>query len=50
MKSSKGYDLDIVARREAQEAGLTFARGKVPNTDPRLIDVLVETALSALPG
>lgn len=44
------YDLDIVARREAQDAGLAFARGKVPNTDSRLIDALVETVLSALPG
>jgi ferrochelatase len=44
------YDLDIVARRQAEEVGLGFARGAVPNTDPRMIETLVETVLSVLPG
>lgn len=42
------YDLDIVARRHAEEAGLAFERSAVPNADRRFAEgiaqLVVETA------
>jgi protoporphyrin/coproporphyrin ferrochelatase len=34
------YDLDIEARHAAEEAGMAFARTKMPNADPRFVRVL----------
>jgi ferrochelatase len=34
------YDLDIEARREAEVAGIAFARTESMNDDPRFVDVL----------
>ena len=34
------YDLDIEARRIAEEAGMAFARTEMPNADPACIEVL----------
>lgn len=36
------YDLDIEARRIADEAGLVFARTRMPNADPVYLDVLAQ--------
>jgi ferrochelatase len=36
------YDLDIEARQVAEEAGLVFARTRMPNADPAYLDVLAE--------
>jgi protoporphyrin/coproporphyrin ferrochelatase len=36
------YDLDIEARAIAEEAGLVFARTRMPNADPAYLDVLAE--------
>ena len=36
------YDLDIEAHEIAQEAGLVFARTRMPNADPEYLDVLAE--------
>ena len=48
------FDLDIEARRIAEEAGIAFARTEMPNADPAFIDVLaavvrahLETAVPA---
>jgi ferrochelatase len=34
------YDLDIEAKQVAEEAGLVFARTRMPNADPAYLDVL----------
>ena len=34
------YDLDIEAKWIAEAAGMTFARTRMPNADPRFLDVL----------
>jgi protoporphyrin/coproporphyrin ferrochelatase len=36
------YDLDIEARRVAEEAGIRFVRTEMPNDDPAFISVLAE--------
>ena len=36
------YDLDIEAKQIAEEAGLVFARTRMPNADPEYLDVLAE--------
>jgi ferrochelatase len=36
------YDLDIEARRIAEEAGLVFARTRMPNADPVFLDALAQ--------
>ena len=36
------YDLDIEARQTAEEAGLVFARTRMPNADPAYLDVLAQ--------
>jgi ferrochelatase len=36
------YDLDIEARQVAEEAGLVFARTRMPNADPAYLDVLAQ--------
>ena len=36
------YDLDIVARAVAEEAGIAFARTKMPNADPEFVRALAE--------
>ena len=44
------YDLDVAARRDAEAAGLAFARAAVPNDAPAMIDALADAVLSALQG
>jgi ferrochelatase len=34
------YDLDVEARRVAEEAGIRFERTRMPNADPAFLDVL----------
>ena len=36
------YDLDIEARQIAEEAGIVFARTRMPNADPAYLDVLAQ--------
>ena len=36
------YDLDIEARQTAEEAGIAFARTRMPNADPAYLDVLAQ--------
>ena len=36
------YDLDIEAKQIAEEAGVTFARTRMPNADPAYLDVLAQ--------
>lgn len=36
------YDLDIEAREIAEEAGIVFARTRMPNADPEYLDVLAQ--------
>jgi protoporphyrin/coproporphyrin ferrochelatase len=36
------YDLDIEARQIAEEAGIAFARTRMPNADPGYLDVLAQ--------
>jgi ferrochelatase len=36
------YDLDIEAREIAEEAGVAFARTRMPNADPEYLDVLAQ--------
>ena len=36
------YDLDIEAREIAEEAGIAFARTRMPNADPEYLDVLAQ--------
>jgi ferrochelatase len=36
------YDLDIVAKKDAEESGLSFVRADVPNASPELIDAFAE--------
>ena len=44
-----GYDLDIEARAAADRVGLAFARTKVPNADPAVMDGLARLARSQAP-
>lgn len=44
------YDLDIVARRRAEELGLAFQRTASLNADPVLMEVLAELILGADPA
>ncbi|HET6793069.1 MAG TPA: ferrochelatase [Acidimicrobiales bacterium] len=44
------YDLDVDARRVAEERGLAFARTRSLNDDPRLCRVVAEAAVAALAG
>jgi ferrochelatase len=44
------YDLDIVARSEAEAAGLTFVRGDVPNAAPELIEAFADLVRPMLVG
>ena len=37
------YDLDIEARRYAENLGLAFARTEMPNTDPAFVSVCLDT-------
>jgi ferrochelatase len=43
------YDLDIVARQVAEDAGLAFARTRVLNADPTVLAALAERVLEAAP-
>jgi protoporphyrin/coproporphyrin ferrochelatase len=36
------FDLDIEATQIAQEAGIAFARTRMPNADPGYLDVLAQ--------
>jgi ferrochelatase len=36
------YDLDVEARRVAEEAGIRFERTRMPNDDPAFLDVLAD--------
>jgi ferrochelatase len=42
------YDLDIEARRLAEDAGMAFARTEMPNADPDFVRVLARVARRAL--
>lgn len=42
------YDLDVEARRLAEDAGLAFARTEMPNDDPAFVRVLAHVARQAL--
>jgi ferrochelatase len=42
------YDLDIEAKKRAEEIGLAFARTRSPNADPEFLDVLATVAARAL--
>jgi ferrochelatase len=47
------YDLDIEAARDAHDAGIVFARTRMPNADPAFCDVLatvVREHLAGVPG
>jgi protoporphyrin/coproporphyrin ferrochelatase len=44
------YDLDIEARRVAEELGLRFARTRVLNADPAVLGALAERVLAAAPS
>ena len=44
------YDLDIEATAEAAEAGIAFARTRMPNADPGFCDVLAAVVREHLPG
>lgn len=41
------YDLDLEAAKHADSLGLEFARAAVPNDDPAMIEVLVDSILEA---
>jgi protoporphyrin/coproporphyrin ferrochelatase len=41
------YDLDIEARRKAEELGLPFTRTAMPNADPDFLDVLARVVSNA---
>ena len=44
------YDIDVEAKKKANELGIALARTKSPNDDPAFLDALatvVERALSA---
>ena len=36
------FDLDIEAKQIAEEAGIVFARTRMPNDDPEYLDVLAQ--------
>ena len=36
------FDLDIEAKQIAEEAGIVFARTRMPNADPEYLDVLAQ--------
>ena len=38
------FDLDVVAKREASELGITIARTAMPNADPQFLEVLSDLA------
>ncbi len=42
------YDLDIEAKRQAEELGLAFDRAESLNTDPKFIDAMADAVTSAL--
>jgi ferrochelatase len=42
------YDLDVEARRIAEEAGLVFARTEMPNADPEFCRILARVVRQAL--
>jgi protoporphyrin/coproporphyrin ferrochelatase len=42
------YDLDVEARRLAEESGLAFARTEMPNADPEFVRVVAHVARQAL--
>jgi ferrochelatase len=44
------YDLDIEARKVADEVGLAFARTRVLNADPTVLGALADRVLQAVPG
>ena len=44
------YDLDIEATEEAAEAGIAFARTRMPNADPAFCDVLAAVVREHLAG
>ena len=44
------YDLDIEARRIAEDAGIGFARTRMPNADPAYLDVLALVVRDHLAG
>jgi ferrochelatase len=44
------YDLDVVARRRARDAGIAFARSAVPNADPRLAASIAEAVMETAAG
>jgi len=44
------YDLDIEAKRVADEVGLTFARTRVLNADPAVLGALADRVLTAAPA
>jgi protoporphyrin/coproporphyrin ferrochelatase len=44
------FDLDVAARRQAEEAGLAFHRIELPNTDPALVEALRQVVTRELGG
>jgi len=36
------YDIDVAARREAEDAGLRFHRIDLPNVSPKFIEALAQ--------
>ncbi len=44
------YDLDIEAKQIAEEAGIAFARTRMPNADPVYLDVLAQVVRDRLAG
>jgi len=42
------YDIDVVAAKAATEVGIGFARARVPDDDPRLIDALARAVRRVL--
>jgi ferrochelatase len=44
------YDLDLEARRRADERGLVFGRTRVLNDDPTVLGALADRVREAAPG
>ena len=44
------YDLDILARRRAEEVGMAFGRTRVLNDDPTVLAALAERVRAAAPA
>jgi ferrochelatase len=44
------YDLDVEAKRVAEQAGIRFERTRMPNDDPAFLDVLTEVVRDHLAG